>query len=109
MTTDDQQRLDRRLLLLPPTPKDGRVTQDVLRRAGVETELCATVRALVNEAQRGAAAVLLPEEAIAVASRQLTADALAAGAMVGSARARAHAAGRRFGRSLAARSRRSAT
>jgi len=73
MTADDQQRLDRRLLLLPPTPKDGSVTQEVLRHAGVETELCATVRALVNEAQRGAAAVLLPEEAIAVASRQLTA------------------------------------
>ena len=73
MTTDDQQRLDRRLLMLPPTPKDGAVTQEVLRHAGVETELCATVRALVNEAQRGAAAVLLPEEAIANASAQLTA------------------------------------
>jgi len=73
MTTDDQQRLDRRLLLLPPTPKDGAVTQEVLRHAGIEIELCATVRALVNEAQRGAAAVLVPEEAIAIASGQLTA------------------------------------
>jgi signal transduction histidine kinase len=73
MTTDEQLRLDRRLLLLPPTQKDGSVTQDVLRRGGVETELCSTVRALVAEVQRGAAAVLLPEEAIATASRQLSA------------------------------------
>jgi signal transduction histidine kinase len=73
MTTDEQLRLDRRLLLLPPTPKDGSVTQDVLRRAGVETELCPNVRALVAEVQRGAAAVLLPEETIATASRELSA------------------------------------
>ena len=72
MTTDDRLRLDRRLLVLPPTQKDGSVTQDVLRRAGVETELCSSVRALVAEVQRGAAAVLLPEEAIATTSRELS-------------------------------------
>ena len=73
MTTDEQLRLDRRLLLLPPTPKDGSVTQEVLRRAGVETEICSNVRGLVAEVHRGAAAVLLPEEAIATASRELAA------------------------------------
>jgi len=72
MTTEDRLGLDRRLLLLPPTLKDGTVTQDVLRRAGIETELCSSIRALVIEVQRGAAAVLLPEEAIATESRQLT-------------------------------------
>jgi two-component system, sensor histidine kinase len=73
MTTDERLRLDRRLLVLPPTPKDGSVTQDVLRRAGVETELCSNVRALAAEVQRGAAAVLLPEEVVATASRELSA------------------------------------
>ena len=71
MTTDEQLRLDRRLLLLPPTPKDGSLTQDVLRRAGVETELCSSVQGLVAEVQRGAAAVLLPEEVVATSSREL--------------------------------------
>ena len=73
MTTDEQLRLDRRLLLLPPTLKDGSVTQDVLRRAGVETAICSDVRGLMAEVHRGAAAVLLPEEAIATASRELAA------------------------------------
>jgi signal transduction histidine kinase len=72
MTTDEQLRLDRRVLVLPPTPKDGSVTQDVLRRDGIETELCSNVGALVAEVQRGAAAVLLPEEAIATESRELS-------------------------------------
>jgi len=64
MTADDQARLDRRLLMLPATPKDGAMTRDVLWRAGIETEICESVRMVAAEVQRGAAAVILPEEAI---------------------------------------------
>jgi signal transduction histidine kinase len=71
MTADDQARLDRRLLMLPATPKDGATTRDILWRAGIETELCKSVRNMAEEVQRGAAAVMLPEESIGVASRLL--------------------------------------
>jgi two-component system, sensor histidine kinase len=71
MSTDDQARLDRRLLMLPATPKDGATARDILWRAGVETELCESVRVVAAEVQRGAAAVMLPEESIGLASRVL--------------------------------------
>jgi two-component system, sensor histidine kinase len=71
MVAEDQARLDRRLLMLPATPRDGATTRDVLWRAGIETELCESVRAMAAEVQRGAAAVMLPEESIGVASRLL--------------------------------------
>ena len=71
MSTEDQARLDRRLLMLPATPKDGATARDVLWRAGIEAELCESVRVVASEVQRGAAAVMLPEEAIGLASRVL--------------------------------------
>jgi signal transduction histidine kinase len=71
MAAGDQARLDRRLLMLPATPKDGATTRDVLWRAGIETELCDSVRVVAAEVQRGAAAVMLPEESIGMASRLL--------------------------------------
>jgi len=71
MSVEDQARLDRRLLMLPATPKDGATTRDVLWRAGIETELCDSVRVVASEAQRGAAAVMLPEESIGAASQLL--------------------------------------
>ena len=72
MTADDQSRLDRRLLMLPATPRDGTTARDVLWRAGIETELCDSVRVMASEMQRGAAAVMLPEESIGLASQLLT-------------------------------------
>ena len=71
MSTDDQARLDRRLLMLPATPKDGATTRDILWRAGIETELCNGARVLESEVQRGAAAVMLGEESIGQATRIL--------------------------------------
>jgi signal transduction histidine kinase len=71
MTADDQARLDRRLLMLPATPRDGATTRDILWRAGIETELCESVTVLASELQRGAAALMLPEESIGIASRLL--------------------------------------
>jgi signal transduction histidine kinase/CheY-like chemotaxis protein len=71
MTLGDQARLDRRLLMLPATPKDGAMARDMLWRAGIETELCDDVSVMASELQRGAAAVMLPEESIGLASRLL--------------------------------------
>jgi signal transduction histidine kinase/CheY-like chemotaxis protein len=71
MTAHDQARLDRRLLMVPATPRDGATARDILWRAGIEAELCADVRTLAAEAQRGAAAVMLPEESIGEASALL--------------------------------------
>ena len=71
MTADDQARLDRRLLMLPATPKDGATARDVLWRAGIEVDLCDDVPHMASELQRGAAAVMLPEESIGMASRVL--------------------------------------
>jgi two-component system, sensor histidine kinase len=71
MNTGDQERLDRRLLMLPATPRDGATTRDILWRAGVETQLCDSVRSVASELQRGAAALMLPEESIGMASQLL--------------------------------------
>ena len=71
MASDDQARLDRRLLMLPSTLRDGATARDLLGRAGVDTEVCASVGAMAAELQRGAAAVLLPEETLDSASRVL--------------------------------------
>ena len=69
MTADDHARLDRRLLMLAVTPRDGATARDLLSRAGIEVELCDNVPQMAVEVQRGAAAVMLPEESIAAASR----------------------------------------
>src|SRR5690349_11235301 len=71
MTGDDQTRLDRRLLMLPATPRDGATAVNVLSRAGIQTDVCESVPVMASELQRGAAAVMLPEESIGVASRLL--------------------------------------
>jgi len=67
----DQTTLDRRLLVLPPTQKDGATTRDVLQRAGIDAEICPTVREMSAEVRRGVAAVLVPEEALSRAVRWL--------------------------------------
>jgi two-component system, sensor histidine kinase len=71
MNSGEQERLDRRLLMLPATPRDGATTRDILWRAGVETQLCESIRSVASELQRGAAALMLPEESIGVASQLL--------------------------------------
>jgi signal transduction histidine kinase len=57
--------------MMPATPRDGATTRDILWRAGIETELCDSVRVVAAELQRGAAALMLPEESIGVASQVL--------------------------------------
>jgi signal transduction histidine kinase/ActR/RegA family two-component response regulator len=56
--------LERRLLLLAPFGRDGELLQKMLRKDGVETEVCASLAALALELERGAALLLISEEAI---------------------------------------------
>ena len=57
--------LERRLLVLAPTGKDAELTRAVLGEAGIDCEICADLGCVTRELERGAAALLLAEEAIA--------------------------------------------
>ena len=65
MIEQEQAVRDRRVLVLPPTPRDGSTTCDLLGKAGIEAVTAPTVRSIAREIEHGAAAILLPEEAIA--------------------------------------------
>ena len=65
MIDHDQAVRDRRVLVLPPTPRDGTITCDLLARVGIAAETAQTVSAIAREIHGGAAAVLLPEEMVA--------------------------------------------
>ena len=53
-----------RVLILPPTAKDGEVTCALLLKAGVDCVVSTSVQALANELVAGAAVVVLTEEAL---------------------------------------------
>jgi signal transduction histidine kinase/CheY-like chemotaxis protein len=57
--------LEQRVIILPPTPRDGELTWSMLRVAGIEASRCDTVAAVCSELDRGAAALLVAEEALA--------------------------------------------
>jgi signal transduction histidine kinase/CheY-like chemotaxis protein len=65
VTNDGQTRRDQRLLVLPPTSKDGALTREWLSPAGIATEIVPTLEAIAQELNQGAAAILIPEEALA--------------------------------------------
>ena len=54
---------DRRVLFLAATAKDAATTQSMLSPLGIRLDVCRTFEALLGEAEVGAAAILLPEEA----------------------------------------------
>lgn len=56
---------DRRVLVMPPTPRDGVITRQLLAKAGIAADTVPTMSAVVRELSRGAGVLLLPEEAIA--------------------------------------------
>ncbi len=62
--TDGESAHDLRVLFLAPTARDQVITQALLGPAGVALEGCRTLPALVREIHAGAAAILLPEEAV---------------------------------------------
>jgi hypothetical protein len=70
--TDEAQAVrDRRVLVLPPTPRDGVMTRQLLARAGIAADTVQTMTGVVREMDRGAGVLLLPEEAIAIGEAEL--------------------------------------
>ncbi len=60
MTSD----LPRRVLVLPPTPRDGTMTAELLRREGMDAHLCTTLAQVCDELARGAACLVVTQEAV---------------------------------------------
>lgn len=56
--------LEQRVLLLPPTAKDGELTRSMLHQVGIEASCCDSVGLACSELDRGAAALLIAEEAV---------------------------------------------
>jgi signal transduction histidine kinase/CheY-like chemotaxis protein len=67
-----------RLLVLAPTGRDALLATDVLRRAGLTAEPCASVADLCAEIERGAGAVLLTEEVLTAPGLRTLAGVIAA-------------------------------
>ena len=64
MSESGLERLERRVLFLPPTRKDAILARAVLGDAGIDCEICADLGGVARELEQGAAALLLAEEAI---------------------------------------------
>lgn len=57
--------IERRLVILAPVGKDAALVDSMLRAEGVDCFACADLDSLLHEIERGAAAVLVAEEALA--------------------------------------------
>ena len=55
---------DKRILVFAPIGKDASLTLDVLRRTDLRGSVCETAHALCTEFQRGAAVIMMTEEAL---------------------------------------------
>ena len=55
---------DKRILVFAPIGKDASLTLDVLRRTDLEGSVCETAHSLCTEFQRGAAVIMMTEEAL---------------------------------------------
>src|SRR5688500_19354305 len=62
--TKPDDALDRRVLVFAPVGKDAPLTLDVLRRTDLSGQVCQTAHGLCVEFQRGAAVIILTEEAL---------------------------------------------
>ena len=58
------ERLERRLLVLAPVGRDALLVESMLRKDAVTCLACADVEGLSRELERGAAAILIAEEAL---------------------------------------------
>ena len=65
---------DLRFLVMAPTAKDGGITAELLRGAGIDTETFPSVPLLIEALKDGAAAVLLAEEHLAGVAKAPLAD-----------------------------------
>jgi signal transduction histidine kinase/CheY-like chemotaxis protein len=61
---DERDSLERRVLLVTPTRRDGEITSGFLTEAGLSCLVCPNLSQLAIEMKHGAGAVLLTEEAI---------------------------------------------
>src|SRR5262245_30714072 len=68
---------ERRVLILAPTGRDGPITVELLRSAGIHGVACGSVAELVRQLEDGVAAVLVAEEGVAEDEDRLLASTLA--------------------------------
>jgi PAS domain S-box-containing protein len=64
VTESERARLEERVLVLTPTPRDADLARSVLDRAGIASFCCSGLGQACSELERGAGAILLPEEAV---------------------------------------------
>jgi signal transduction histidine kinase/ActR/RegA family two-component response regulator len=62
-----------RVLILPPTARDGAITEKLLESAGIVADTCATGETLLTRLETGAAAIVIPEEAVPAIGARLEA------------------------------------
>jgi signal transduction histidine kinase/CheY-like chemotaxis protein len=74
----DTSHRDSRVLVLAPTGRDAEATGLLLTKEGIAHTNCPSFQALVEGLGDGAAAVLLPEEALTANHRRILVDALSA-------------------------------
>jgi PAS domain S-box-containing protein len=77
MTADPRDSLDNRVLILTPTGRDGLLTQEILRRANIDSFICNDIDSLCREVDAGAGCVIAAEDALAADLRNSLADLLA--------------------------------
>jgi signal transduction histidine kinase len=62
VTQGAAERRDRRFLVLPLTSRDAETSREVLKKAGIEVDVCESFDALLHELEQGAAAIAIAEE-----------------------------------------------
>jgi signal transduction histidine kinase/ActR/RegA family two-component response regulator len=68
---------DGRVLVLAPTSKDAETTQGLLTAAGISVTACQSFDCLVDEVKKGAAAILIAEEAVSYSHNSTLSHVLA--------------------------------
>jgi signal transduction histidine kinase/ActR/RegA family two-component response regulator len=68
---------ENRILILPPTAKDGEMTAELLNREGLTTRVCKTLPEVCDEMKKGAAALILTQEHVLADQAQHLQAALA--------------------------------
>jgi PAS domain S-box-containing protein len=68
---------EERILLLAPTRRDAATAESMLNRAGISVTVCRDIPAICDEIAKGAAAVLMAEEALGSADSYILDDCLA--------------------------------
>jgi PAS domain S-box-containing protein len=64
MESEEKRKLESRVLLLAPTPRDAQITCDFLRDAGLDAVPCQSIGAICAQVGLGCGALLLTEEVI---------------------------------------------